>query len=399
MRRTIRLRLTALYGGIFLGSGAVLLSLVYLLVAHGVLGGGITLPKPPANPTAGGSAAPTVPTTLIRPTGIRFSDEIARERADFLHELLLASGVALALLILLSVWLGWLMTGRALRPLRTMALNAKAITATDLHLRLAAPGPADEIKELADTFDELLSHLEDAFEAQRRFVANASHELRTPLTFERSLLEVTLADPNASAQRLREVCGRLLDSNEQQEQLIEALLTLARSQRGLDHRTTVDLAEPAEEHLATLRESDAPAGVRIEADLAPATTVGDPALVARLITNLIDNALRHNVPDGWVRVTTGTVAGRPTVRVLNSGPQIPADRIDQIFQPFQRLHTTRTNGRAGQGIGLSIVAAIASAHNAQLRAVPRGSGAAGDGGLDVTVAFPAPPPTTTVDVR
>ena len=382
MRRTIRLRLTLLYGGMFLGSGAVLLTVVYLLVTRGVLGSGLVTPTPPVTPSGGLTV--TTPRVQQPATHIDFGAELARERSDFQHELLLASCLALVLLALASVCLGWLMTGRALRPLRAMAVNAKAISATDLHLRLAAPGPSDEIKDLADIIDELLSHLEDAFETQRRFVANASHELRTPLTFERSLLEVTLADPDAGPERLREVCKRLLESNEQQEQLIEALLTLARSQRGLDRRAPVDLAVPAGEHLSLVRDSDTPDGVRIESELAPAMTLGDPALVARLVTNLIDNALRHNVPDGWVRVSTGMVAGRPTVRVVNSGPEIPPEHLGRIFQPFQRLHATRVNGRAGQGIGLSIVAAIAAAHDAELRAVPRAEG----GGLDVSVAFP-----------
>ncbi|HXT93071.1 MAG TPA: ATP-binding protein [Trebonia sp.] len=382
MRRTIRLRLTLLYGGMFLGCGAVLLAVVYLLVSHGVLGPKI---EPPSAPSLSGLGGPAVNPQVQQ---LDVGADLAREHEAFLRELLLASLVALLLLAVASVWLGWLMTGRALRPLRAMAVNAKAISATDLHLRLAAPGPQDEIKELADIFDGLLSHLQDAFEAQRRFVANASHELRTPLTFERSLLEVTLADPDVDAKRLLEVCSRLLENNGQQERLIEALLTLARSQRGLDRRVPVDLAVPAKEHLSSVREADAPDapdGVRIEAQLAPAFTSGDPALVARLITNLIDNALRHNVPDGWVRVTTGTVQGRPTMRVANSGPRVAPDQIERIFQPFQRLHATRTGVRAGQGIGLSIVAAIAATHDAEVRAVPRQEG----GGLEVSVVFPA----------
>jgi len=381
MRRTIRLRLTLLYGGMFLGSGVVLLTVVYLLVSRGVLGTGLAGPTSPSTPSAGGSLNPTPQVQAVQ---VDLGAELARERSDFVHELLLASCLSLVLLAVASVWLGWLVTGRALRPLRAMAVNAKAISATDLHLRLAAPGPADEIKELADTFDGLLSHLEAAFEAQRRFVANASHELRTPLTFERSLLEVTLADPGSGPEQLRAVCGRLLESNEQQEKLIEALLTLARSQRGLDRRVPVDLALAAGEHLSLVRETDAPAGVRIEADLALAETLGDPALVARLVTNLIDNALRHNVPDGWMQVSTGTTAGRPTVRVVNTGPEIEPDQIRQIFEPFQRLHPARVDGQAGHGIGLSIVSAIAATHGAELRAVPRADG----GGLDVSVAFP-----------
>jgi signal transduction histidine kinase len=260
-----------------------------------------------------------------------------------------------------------------------MADNARTISVTDLHRRLSAAGPDDELKDLADTFDTLLDHLQSAFEAQRRFVANASHELRTPLTFERSLLEITLGDPDASAAELREVCERVLNSNERQEKLIESLLTLARSQRGLDRRTPVDLAIIAGELLDLLPTAD----VRIEPDLEPATTIGDPALLERMIGNLVDNALRHNVPGGWVEVRTGISDGRPTLTVGNSGPQVEPDQIDRIFQPFQRLRPTEFGGHAGQGIGLSIVAAIVAAHDAELTAVPFP-----DGGLHIRIAFP-----------
>ncbi|RSO49994.1 two-component sensor histidine kinase [Streptomyces sp. WAC 06725] len=380
VRWTIRLRLTLLYGALFLVTGVLLLTVVYLLVAGRPPWSGVEPPNPPAasvTPSGLGAA-----TGVPAPT-VDLEQQLQQQRSDYLEKLLTSSGIALALLTFLSVWLGWVVAGRALRPLRTMADTAKAISANDLHRRLSAPGPSDEIKDLADTFDALLDHLEGAFEAQRRFVANASHELRTPLTFERSLLEITLADPDASAAELRETCVRVLGSNARQEKLIEALLTLARSQRGLDRRVPADLAALAAEYLEQPRAGDGPPGVRIDSELAPAAVLGDPPLLERLIINLVDNAVRHNVPDGRVRVWTGLRGNRPALRVRNTGPEILPSQIELIFQPFQRLRTTRLGGHEGQGIGLSIVAAIAAAHDARLHAEPLP-----DGGLEIRVEFP-----------
>ncbi|MFI2238158.1 sensor histidine kinase [Streptomyces chrestomyceticus] len=380
VRWTIRLRLTLLYGALFLVTGVLLLTVVYLLVAGRPPWAGVEPPAPPAasvTPSGLGLGA-----DVPAPT-VDLEQQLQQQRSDYLEKLLTSSGIALVLLTFLSVWLGWLMAGRALRPLRTMADTAKEISASDLHRRLGAPGPSDEIKDLADTFDALLDHLEGAFEAQRRFVANASHELRTPLTFERSLLEITLADPDASAAELRETCVRVLGSNARQEKLIEALLTLARSQRGLDRRVPVDLAALAADQLDRPRDTDGPAGVRIGGELAPAAVLGDPPLVERLIINLVDNAVRHNVPDGQVRVRTGLRAGRPALSVRNTGPEVLPSQLELIFQPFQRLRATRLGGHDGQGIGLSIVAAIAAAHDADLHAE-----ALPEGGLEIRVEFP-----------
>jgi signal transduction histidine kinase len=303
------------------------------------------------------------------------------------RKLLVASGVALAGMTVISVGLGWLMARRALRPLRAMALTARAISERSLHRRLAVQGPQDEIKGLADTFDGLLERLEDAFKAQRRFVANASHELRTPLTLSRSLLEIALADPDASAPDLRRTCQRVLASNQHLERLIEALLTLARSQRGLDVRVEVDLAAVAAESVDGLGAQAAVRQCRIESVLAPARTEGDGRLIERLIGNLVDNAVRYNVPGGRVTVRTGLEAGRPTLRVLNTGPEIAPDQIDALFEPFQRLDTTRVHHeQGGLGVGLSIVAAIVLAHGAEMHACP-----GPEGGLDIRIGFPPAP--------
>lgn len=366
------MRLTLLYGSLFLVAGVLLLAVTYVLVAHVLPWSEVPAPKAPVLALRGKLAGPQVPA---------LQTQLARQHAEDLNRLLIASGIALGLMTLGSVWLGWLVAGRVLYPLRTMTTAAKAISANDLHRRLDAQGPDDEIKELADTFDELLAHLDDAFEAQRRFVANASHELRTPLTFERSLLEVALADPDIPCSDLRAVCRRVLVSNQQQGALIEALLALARSQRGMQHRADLDLAILAGRALADTRDGT----LEVDVTLNAAPVSGDPALIERLIANLVDNALRYNVTDGSVTVSTGVVNGHSALRVRNTGPVIQPDEVDSLFEPFQRLHATRTHGRDGAGVGLSIVAAIAKAHGATIAAQP-----GPQGGLSVNVTFPTP---------
>jgi signal transduction histidine kinase len=372
-RWTVRLRLTLLYGGLVLGTGTLLLGVTYVLMDH-------VLPfvqvEPPARPDLRGTITPPMPDLRYGP---------ARQRAEDIRQFLTASALALVLMTFVSAGLGWAVAGRVLRPLRTIITTARDITARNLHRRLDARGPDDEIKDLADTIDGLLDRLDAAFTAQRAFVANASHELRTPLTFERSLLEITLADPGVSAQDLRAVCERVLAGNQSQERVIEALLTLARSQRGLDQLHDLDLAKTAATALDSAREHAAARGLRLETQLDEACTSGDPTLVERLAANLVDNAVRHNTAEGgWVRVRTGLDAGRPTLWVSNSGPAIPADQIGSLFEPFRRLVTSRTGQEGGSGLGLSIVAAIAAAHDARLdaHALP-------EGGLRVRISFQA----------
>jgi signal transduction histidine kinase len=298
-----------------------------------------------------------------------------------LSSLLTRSGLALAIMALASIGLGWVMAGRALRPVRTMSLRARGISERNLHERLAIEGPDDELKELANTFDGLLGRLESAFESQRRFVANASHELRTPITLERALVEVALADPHPTVDSLQDTCRRVLAASESQERLIEALLTLARSQRGLESRSPVDLREIAAEVVRAVPAD----GLRVETDLSEACTTGDQAMVERLVANLVENAVRHNQPDGWVSAWTGQRDGLPTVEVLNAGPVVQQAQVDELVKPFYR---GQENGNGhGLGLGLSIVQAIAEAHGAAMRTEPRP-----EGGLRVTVAFPATGP-------
>jgi signal transduction histidine kinase len=259
-----------------------------------------------------------------------------------------------------------------------MNARARGISEHNLHERLALEGPNDELTELANTFDGMLARLEGAFESQRRFVANASHELRTPITVERTLVEVALADPDATVDSLRATCERVLAASEQQERLIEALLTLARSQRGLDHRAKLDLSEIAGE-VVQARSSN---GVVLQSSFGSAPTTGDPALIERLIANLLDNAIAYNTDGGWARTWTGIRDGKPTVTVANSGGMVPLDQVDGLLEPFRRLDGDRTGHPAGLGLGLSIVGAIAAAHGAEL-----GVRAREEGGLEVEVRF------------
>jgi signal transduction histidine kinase len=385
--RTVRLRLTLLYGALFLVSGAVLLTITYVLVARQYTGNDQIFGM--FAPTSGGDTGvsiPVPPETLPQPpAGAGGAVLVERRSEQALRQLALQSGIALAIMAILSIWLGWLVAGRVLRPLRTITNAARDISASDLHRRLALEGPDDELKQLANTFDGLLGRLEAAFDAQRQFVANASHELRTPLTYERALLEVALADPNATAETLREACERVLVVGEQQERLIEALLTLSRSQRGLDEREPFDLATVAAEVLETRRPEAERRRLRFDTALEAAPITGDPRLGERLVANLVDNAMRHNVPAGRIEVETGTMNGQAVLSIANSGPVVPPGELDRLFQPFQRLAADGDSGQEdGLGLGLSIVQAIATAHDATLT-----SRARPEGGLAIEVSFPS----------
>jgi signal transduction histidine kinase len=356
---TARVRMSALYAGLFLISGMLALTVTYLFAAgHSP----ITIPGAPGRPVAQ-----------------------AQHHADLSH-LLQASAIVLAAGTLGSALLGWFAAGRLLRPLQRITAAARTISATNLHERLALRGPEDEFKRLGDTLDELLARLEASFAAQRRFVANASHELRTPLTLDRTLLELALADPDAPASSLRRTCEELLANEQGQERLLEALLTLASSEGELERREPLDLSILAKHVLLTPRPTIEALSLDVESSLAPAITSGDAALLERLIANLIDNAAHHNIPGGRIEVETGTNAAHPFVSVANSGPVIQPGEIDRLFEPFQRGSADHADDNDGHhGLGLSIVRAIATTHDATLTAqAPR------EGGLAVTVAFPRP---------
>ncbi|HTS72551.1 MAG TPA: ATP-binding protein [Gaiellaceae bacterium] len=380
---TIRLRLTAAYGALFLASGAVLLAITYFLLRHDYTGRFFFSSGENAVVRTGTGSGRQHGLTVSRQT-IGGANHVAllaanAQSAAALHKLLVDSGIALAIMAVLSIWLGWLIAGRALRPLRTITNAAREISANNLHRRLALDGPEDELKQLGTTFDGLLERLETAFAAQRQFVANASHELRTPLTLERALLELALSDPEADAASLRETCEQVLAVGEEQERLIEALLTLSRSQRGLDRHEPVDLAATTAAAAAAADRD----GLAFETSFEPALTTGDPRLLERLAANLIGNAVNHNLPGGSVTIETGRRNGAVVLRVANTGRPIRPEEVPRLFEPFERLEDERVE-RQGFGLGLSIVDAIARAHGATLTAsAPR------DGGLDIEVEFPA----------
>lgn len=381
-RRTVRLRLTLLYGGLFVLSGAALLLITYLLVADRFPVAQYRADAPDTDELVNYCF---VPGTSARPDAECV--ETARtlidgQRAVTVRQLLVQSGVALAIMTVASLGLGWLVAGRVLRPLRTITAAARRISAHDLHERLDLTGQDDELKELGDTFDGLLTRLEATFTAQRQFVANASHELRTPLARQRTMLEVALADPRPTVPTLQHTCRRVLAAGESQERLIEALLTLARSERGIDRREPLDLRAVTAEVVAAHRADAEARDVRVEAVLAPATILGDIRLVERMAANLVDNAVRHNTVGGRVCVETTTHAGGVTLRVTNTGPVIPPRELQRLFDPFQRLTGERTTARDGLGLGLPIVVAVVTAHDGDLetRALP-------DGGLAIEIRF------------
>lgn len=387
--RTLRLRLTLLYGGLFLVSGAVLLAITYLLFRSAT---GINLIVVPTGTPQGSAGPDRLKHLLENPEVARYVRQIAESRfgqveqanAAELHQLLVQSGIALAIMTVVSIALGWLVAGRVLRPLRAMTVATRQISERNLHERLALSGPRDELKDLADTVDDLLARLETAFGAQQRFVANAAHELRTPLTLWRALLEETLTDPSATIDSFRATSRRLLALGEEQERLLESLLTLASSERGLDRREPFDLAAVVEAVLHDPPPGTGSLGVRIDSEMEPAPAVGNAALAERLVRNLVDNALRYNVPGGRVRVRTGTETGCAFLSVANDGAVIPAAEVERLFEPFRGLGADRTAPSGGHhGLGLSIVRAIATAHHATLLAEARP-----EGGLAVEVMFP-----------
>jgi signal transduction histidine kinase len=414
---TIRWRLTLLYGGMFLVCGAALLAVTYTLVSHSVNGGGLVAigPTPPggaglatksfsdgrpiqlhATPQRNliikdksFSVPPNVSKLLGSATGREAVRIVGRQQqiAD-LHQLEIESAIALAIMAIISALLGWYVAGRVLRPLRTITAAAQEISEANLHRRLALPGPRDELRTLADTIDGLLERLEDAFDAQRRFVANASHELRTPLTAVRALLEMVISDPHATVHTFRETCREALEESEQQEHLIDALLALAQGERGLDHREAADLAAIVDEVLRTHQAEADERRLHLDATVETAAVSGDRRLIARLVSNLVQNAIRHNIPDGEVHVQVGTRAGRARLMIDNTGPIVPSADVERLLQPFQRAGADRRGHGEGFGLGLSIVAAIAAAHDTRLDIRPGERG-----GLQIEVTFPAVAPS------
>jgi signal transduction histidine kinase len=302
------------------------------------------------------------------------------------HWIEIGGGIVIVLAVLVGLWFAWQLAGLYLRPLRTLNATARDISATNLHRRLGLQGPDDEITQLGSTLDDLFGRLESSFESQRRFVANASHELRTPLAGQRTLLQVALADPDASTPSLRAACEEALTLGERQARLVDGLLTLASSERGIEHREPLDLAKIVDRVLVPRQQEAARRGIEIRASLDPAPTTGDPVLIESLIANLLDNAIQHNIPKGSVVLTTRRVTAASQLSVRNSGPIVPTAEMERLFQPFQQLGHNRTGSGEGHGLGLAIVQAIAQAHHANIAAHPLSSG-----GLDIDVRFHSPP--------
>jgi signal transduction histidine kinase len=354
-RHTLRVQLTLLYAGLGIGLCAAALGAAGLLVGRS---------EQTIRVLAPGATAASHPSTVVHTFDIGAA-------AIFV--------VAAALALVLSWWLA----GRLLQPLRTITATAQDISATNLHQRLHLEGADDELRQLGKTLDDLFGRLEASFESQRHFVANASHELRTPLAGQRTLLQVALADPGVDTDSLRATCEEALRLGQQQEQLIEALLTLATSERGLDEREVFDLTEIVADVLNARSEEALRQGIRIETDLTETRAIGDSRLIESLVANLVENALRHNDVRGSVQLATRSVGGRARFSISNTGPVVRPEDIDRLFRPFQQVGPERVRQSAGHGLGLAIVRAISEAHGATITARP-----GAHGGLDVEVMFP-----------
>jgi signal transduction histidine kinase len=379
---TIRARLTIIYSSLFFVAGALLLAATYFLVERSL--------DQRAEPNPNLVASLTTWTSTVRDneqfaTTIRqLVEEQQRFRKETMDSLLTQGAIALAGVGALAVAFGWLLAGRALQPLQRITETAQRIAGADgvgrgLHERIALPGPNDEVKRLADTFDLMLERLDRSFDGQRRFVANASHELRTPLAMNRALVELAVTRPGVTAET-RQLGEALLAVNDRHERLIEGLLMLADAENELADRSLVDLSDIAR-HIV---DRTATPDLELRPDLRPAPTSGDPILLERLTHNLVENGVRHNLPDGWVSVSTTTESGQVILTVANTGPVVPAYEIETLFQPFRRLRGERVDGGRGFGLGLSIVRAVARAHGGNATATPREGG-----GLTVMVTLPA----------
>ncbi len=386
---TVRLRLTVLYGVVFLITGAVLLTLGYVLVRHNLDAGadfrqvrqqlqklGVVPATGP--PFSGGSFRflPGSPEASVA-AAVR-----AQLRAGALHRLLVEYLLALGVMTVVSVAAGWLLAGRALRPLRQITATARRVSGENLGERIALTGPADELKELADTFDGMLVRLENAFQSQRHFVANASHELRTPLAIMRTEVDVALADPDCRESELREMGEAVRESIDRCERLLEGLLTLARSEAAMGREEPVDLAVLAGDCITDLRARAQETGVRLRDDLEPAWTRGESALLERMIANLLDNGIRYNERGGYLDVSTRSRNGRVSLTVSNGGARIAAVDAQGLAEPFRRLGARRD----GFGLGLSIVRSVVRAHGGTMEI-----GAPETGGLEVRLELPATP--------
>ncbi|MEU1369152.1 HAMP domain-containing sensor histidine kinase [Streptomyces sp. NPDC005803] len=379
-RGTARTRFTALYVALFLLSGTALLAIAAVAASGGS--------RSSRTAHVDGTDQPaTAAQARSRIDGLE--QQLAQVHDNQSRQILIGSAIALGVMAVISVALGWFVAGRVLRPLRVMTATTRRITADSLHERLAIGGPGDEVKDLADTIDDLLGRLEASFEAQRLFVANASHELRTPLTTMRASLDVALAKPGPVPETTATLAARMRAELDRVDALLESFLVLARTQHGeftdsarlaLGHLTQTALSGRAKDIAAralTVREN------RIDDS---AWVWGSPTLLRRMADNMVDNAIAHNDPGGWISVAVraeGGEAGAVSLVVESSGPLLDQRRVAELARPFRRLGADRTGTGQGSGLGLSIVAAIAQAHHGTLDLLARP-----DGGLRVTITLP-----------
>ncbi|MBU7600347.1 HAMP domain-containing histidine kinase [Streptomyces sp. P38-E01] len=383
-RPTIRIRLTLLYGGMFLIAGIILLTIIYLLAARAMNDGVVMSVR-----ILGGRVEMTSDACQLPSSGLanELNDAIHHclqiQREAALDSLLKRSLLALLGVAVAAFAFGYVMAGRVLSPLGRITRTARQVAGSDLHRRIELDGPDDELKELSDTFDEMLDRLDRAFTAQQRFVANASHELRTPLAINRTLLEVQLSDPGAPAE-VQQLSKNLLATNERSEALVEGLLLLARSENEIVDRKPVDLSEAASHAVEQVRAEAEQRGVELRGARQPVYVQSNGVLLERIAMNLTQNAVRYNIAEGgWVSVDTRARPGQAVLTVENSGPQVPAYEIDNIFEPFRRLRAERTGSDKGVGLGLSIVRSVARAHGGTITAEPRD-----EGGLVMRVVLP-----------
>jgi signal transduction histidine kinase len=406
MRSTVRLRLTAWYASIFLLLGTVLLAISYVIVSRNTSNFPVRVTK---ELVAGGAVATVavpvgedgVPAEkVLVPPGVRLvgpdrkllaklenarKDAEGRVSGDVRRETMIEFALALGGTTLISVLAGWLVAGRALRPVGRITATARKVAAEgDLGERIALDGPADELRELADTFDAMLERLDRTFASQRSFVANASHELRTPLAIIRAEIDERLDDPSVTTADLREMATVVHDAVGRSEALITSLLILARGQAAVRRQDSVDLAELARAVVVGSEPAATAQGIGIETDCQPVFCRGDRPLLERLVANLVENALRYNHPGGFVRIELSESDHRAVLRVSNSGEGVPEAVVPRLFEPFFRVDESRSRDSGGAGLGLSIVAAVATAHGGEAKAAARDGG-----GLVVTVTLPA----------
>jgi signal transduction histidine kinase len=398
--RGVRLRLTVLYTLLFVAGGAALLGITYGLVSNSLNSGtnGIAASAPSQRlieackaqqnqlRAAGGAGkAHSVDQACEKAFLEGALAGQTAQRNHTMNELLLWSLVGLGGLTVVSAGLGWMMAGRVLRPVHDITEAARRASERHLGERINLRGPDDELKELADTFDAMLERLDVAFAAQRQFVANASHELRTPLTSMRTAIDVVLAKPNRTPEQLEATAERVRRSIERAERVIDALLTLAVSNQGVDAFEPVDLSTAAEDALDAVGDKARTSRLRVDTELATAEVTGNRVLLEHLVSNLVENAVVHNVPEGWVRVRAGANNGHAYLEVANSGPVVPEEELPHLFEPFRRADArTGWAGSTGVGLGLSIVQAVGEAHGAQVTAH-----ASAGGGLVMTVTMPS----------